>query len=163
MKEKMKMKTKYRIKLYNDFTEPYWKVDNPETSPIVNHKLVDEYVTYNENAFRSILDDFIDAPNKKLTDKDIRKDFDENRKNRMSDNKVCEIKRYYNGRYDLKKKICNDLSKNDAKYIKIGFPVILKYCIPFEMNYYSCEDNDPCDKLTKMNDAYIEIEISKEN
>ena len=47
--------------------------------------------------------------------------------------------------------------------MKNGFPTLLKYGIPFEMNYFSCEDNDPYDKLTKMNDAYIEIEISKED
>lgn len=157
------MKTKYRVKLFNDFTEPYWERDNVEECPEVEHKNVDEYSTYDESAFRRILDDFLDAPEKKLTEKDIRADFDVNRMPKLSATRIEVIKAYYNGRLDLKKKIDADLAKIDAKKMKKGFPTLLKYGIPFEMNYFSCEDNDPCDRLTKMNDAYIEIEISKED
>lgn len=155
------MKTKYRVKLFNDFTEPYWESNDPEKSPIVVHTCIDEYVAYDEDAFKKILADFIDAPKKKLTEKEIRKDFDENRNPTLSSGRVEVIKKYYNGRFDLKKKVDADLSKVDIKKMKPEFPVVLKYKIPFEMNYFSCDDNDPCDRLTKMNDAYIEIEISK--
>lgn len=157
------MKTQYRVKLYNNFTEPYWKMNELKKSPIVDHMNVDEYVTYDEAAFKDILDDFLDAPKKKLTEKEIRKDFDENRDPKLSESRVEVIKRYYNGRFDLRKKIYDDLNDIDVKRMKVGFPKMLKYGIPFEMNYFSCEDNDLCDKLTKLNDAYIEIEISKES
>ena len=157
------MKIKYRVKLFNDFTEPYWERDNAEESPEVEHKNIEEYTTYDKNAFRQILDGFLDAPNKKLTEKDIRKDFDVNRDPKLSATRIGVIKAYYNGRFDLKKKVDADLAKVDVKKMKKGFPTLLKYGIPFEMNYFSCEDNDPYDKLTKMNDAYIEIEISKED
>lgn len=157
------MKIKYRVKLYNDFTEPYWARDNIQDSPIVSHVSVDEYVAYDKEVFRDILGDFLDAPKKNLTEKDIRKDFDENRNPRLSNEKVNVIKAYYNGRLALKKKVDAALAKVDEKKLKKDFPVILKYGIPFEMNYFSCEDDDPVDKLTKQNEAYIEIEISRED
>lgn len=156
------MKIKYRVKLFNDFTEPYLERDNVEECPRVEHKNIEEYTTYDKNAFRKILDEFLDAPNKKLTEKEIRKDFDVNRDLKLSATRIEVIKAYYNGRFDLKKKVDADLAKVDVKKMKKGFPTLLKYGIPFEMNYFSCEDNDPYDKRTKMNDAYIEIEISKE-
>ena len=157
------MKIKYRVKLHNDFTEPYWAQDNVESSPAVSHICIDEYVTYDKKVFKDILDGFLDAPKKPLTEKDIRKDFDENRDTKLSAEKVNVIKAYYNGRLALKKKIDAALAKVDEKKLKKDFPVVLKYGIPFEMNYFSCTDNDPCDKLTQQNEAYIEIEISAES
>ena len=162
MRKKKEMKTKYKVKLFNNFTEPYWTSDDPEKSPITMHKCIDEYVAYDEKVFRDILDGFLDAPKKALTEKDIRKDFDINREPRLSSSRVEAIKTYYNGRLALKKKVDADLAKIDVKKLKVGFPKMLKYNIPFEMNYFSCEDNDPCDKLTKMTESYIEIEISNE-
>ena len=155
------MKMKYRVKLFNDFSEPYWMSDDPSRSPVVNHVCSDEYVTYDEFTFKKILADFIDAPNKKLTDKEIRNDFDTNRDPKLSNSRIEVIKKYYNGRYALKKRIDSDLAKIDVKKMKPEFPIVLKYKISFEMNYFSCNDNDPCDKLTHMNDSYIEIEILK--
>ena len=67
---------------------------------------------------------------------------------------------YYNGRYDLMKKINDSLSKIDISNIKVNFPIMMKFNIPFAQNYFSCE-NDPIDAMTKQNDAYIEIEIAK--
>ena len=154
------MKMTYRVKLFNDFTEPYWTSNDPENSSLVDYKNSEEYVAYDEETFKNILYGFIDAPKKKLTDKEIRRDFDENHDPKMSDDAVNMIKAYYNGRLELKKKIDADLAKFDMHKIKKNFPVMLKYKIPFEMNHFSCDDNDPCSKLTKMNDAYIEIEIS---
>lgn len=156
------MKTKYRVKLHNDFTEPYWARDNVEDSSIITHVNVDEYVTYDSKVFRDILDCFLDAPKKKLTSKDIHKDFDENCSRPLPDSKVNAIKTYYNGRLELKKKVDAALAKVDEDKLEAGFPAVFKYCIPFEMNYFSCIDDDSCDKLTKQNDAYIEIEISRE-
>ena len=86
------MKIKYRVKLFNDFTEPYWKRENVEESPEVEHKSIEEYTTYDKNAFRQILDEFLDAPNKKLTEKDIRKDFDVNRDPKLSVTRIGVIK-----------------------------------------------------------------------
>ena len=157
------MKIKYRIKLLNDFEEPYWASDNVQDAPSVIHRNMDEYIVYDEKVFRSILDEFLDAPKKKLTEKEVRKDFDdEMRVHRLSKERVNAIMAYYNGRLALKNKVYSDLANIDTKKMKKDFPVVLKYCIPFEMNYFSCEDNDPCDKLTKMNDAFIEVEVSRE-
>jgi len=157
------MNTRYRVKLFNDFVEPYWASDCPEKSSIVQHRNIEEYVAHDEKIFKQILDGFLDAPKKKLTEKEIRKDFDTNREPKLSDTRVNVIKAYYNGRLELKKRVDADLAKIDVKKMKKGFPTMLKYSIPFEMNYFSCEDNDPCDKMTKMVDSYIEIEISKED
>lgn len=157
------MKMKYRVKLYNDFTEPYWARDNVEECPVVEHKSVEEYVAYDKLTFEKILEDLVDAPKKKLTDEEVRKDFDTSYQPKLSDSRVEVIKAYYNGRLKLKKKIDSDLAKVGIDKMKKGFPAMLKYNIPFEMNYFSCDEDDPCDKLTKMNDSYIEIEISKED
>ena len=157
------MKTKYRLKQLNDFTEPYWALDNDENSPIVTHRNIDEYECYDYDIFMRMLEECLDAPKKKLTEKEIRQDFDTNREPKLSASRVEAIKAYYNGRLELKKKVCEDIAKIDIKKMKKGFPILLKYGIPFEMNYFSCIDNDPHDKLTKMNNAYIEIEISKED
>ena len=150
---------KYRVKLNNVFDEPYWQNDDLEK--IVNHTSVDEYVTYNEGIFKAILDDFLDAPKKKLTADDIRKDFDDAHRP-LSNGRIKVIAAYYNGRLALKKKIYAALKKIDVESIDKYSVVLLKFNIPFEMNYFSCEDNDPCDAATKQLESYIEIEISVE-
>jgi hypothetical protein len=90
----------------------------------VSHVSIDEYVAYDKEVFRDILGDFLDAPKKNLTEKDIRKDFDENRNPRLSNEKVNVIKAYYNGRLALKKKIDAILAKVDEKKMKNDFTVI---------------------------------------
>lgn len=162
----MKDKTKdgssliYRVKFFSDFTEPYSYSEDLDN--IVTHKTYDEYVVHNEKTFYDTLNEFLDAPKKPLTSKDIRKDFDSpNRK--ISDTKVEAIKTYYNGRYTLSKKIYSTLKKIDFSKITSEQPVILKFNIPFSMNYFSTEDNDPYDEHVKMNAAFIEIEISSDS
>ena len=146
---------KYRVKLHNDFIRPYCSDNNS----LCNHINIDEYVVEDAEVFKTILNDFLDAPKRKLTEKDIRKDFDDENR-RLSSDKVKTIMEYYNGRYDLMKKINDSLSKIDISNIKVNFPIMMKFNIPFEQNYFSC-DNDPIDAMIKQNDAYIEIEISK--
>ena len=155
--------TTYRIKVHNDFSEPYWASDNPEKSPIVNHVNYEEYAVDNDKqAFKKIIDDTLDAPNKPLTEKDVRQDFDVNREQKMSNACVDAVKKYYNGRLKLKKKISTDLDKIDLSKLSKSSSIKLKYNVPFEMNYFSCIDNDPCNGLVKMNCAFIEIEVSKQ-
>ena len=149
---------KFKVMLYNDFTEPYSYGD--DLDKCVCHRETNEYTAYDEKTFYKVLDDFLDAPKKKLTAKDIRKDFDDIRR-KLSDEKVEVIRTYYNGRYDLSKKIHSKLDKIDFSKIDIDFPVVMKFNIPFHMNYFTCEDNDPYDAAVKMNDAYLYIEISK--
>ena len=148
----------YKIKLSNDFTEPY--MYGSDLSNIAIHRTTDEYVVYNEKTFYDALDEFLDAPKSKLSEKDIHKDFD-SKNCILSDAKAEVIKEYYNGRYELSKKIYAKLKKIDFSKIDPYFPIVMKFKIPFHMNFFSCEDNDPYDKCIKMNDAYIEIEISK--
>ena len=102
--------------------------------------------------------DFLDAPKKKLTETEIRKDFDDEHI-KLTNDKVKVIMAYYNGRYDIAKKIDSTLNKIDINKIDVNYPVLLKFNIPFGQNYFSCKDDDICDKLTVQNDSYIEIEI----
>ena len=150
------MKLKYRIKKLDDFTEPYCKSDF-KNNQLVDHVCYDEYETYDKDIFYSILNDFIDAPKKKLTQNDVKRDF-ESSEQTLSENSINKILTYYNGRFDLSKKINNDIKKA-IKNVKMNFPVVLKYDIPFEMNYFSCAD-DEYDSNVSMNKAYIEIELS---
>ena len=157
------MKTIYKVKLMNDFTEPYWSANINKDKYIVRHKNFDEYIAYDKDVLKTIVEDLVDAPKNMLTEEDIRKDFDNNRNPKMPASKIEAIMVYYNGRFELKKKIDSDLAKIDVKNLLPEYPVVLKYNIPFKMNYFSCDENDPYDVLTKMNDAYLIIEISKEN
>lgn len=153
----------YRIRVHNDFSEPYWgTTGSPEKSPIVNHVNYEEYSVDNDKqAFKKIIDDTLDAPKKPLTEKNVRQDFDANREQKMSNACVDAVKKYYNGRLKLKKKIITDLGKIDLSKLSKSSSIKLKYNVPFEMNYFSCIDNDPCNGLVKMNCAFIEIEVSK--
>ena len=45
------------------------------------------------------------------------------------------------------------LAKVDVDEIDECSPVVLKFNIPFEMNYFSCDDNDPFDVKTRQNDC----------
>ena len=154
-KNKTEIKMQYRVKLHNDFTEPYYS----DVKSLCKHISNDEYVVEDLKLFKTILNDLLDSPKKKLTEKDIRKDFDDENR-RLPDIKVKTIMEYYNGRYSLMKKINDALDKIDVNKMKMNFPVMMKFNIPFEQNYFSC-DNDPIDTMTKQNDAYIEIEIAK--
>lgn len=148
----------YTIKMFHDFTEPYLYTEDIEN--IIRHKNSDEYATCDKDTFHKILDEFLDAPKKKLTDKDIHHDFDSHN-HILSDNKVNAIKTYYNGRYELSKKIYHKIKTIDENKIEYNCPIVLKFKIPFELNYFSCEDNDEYDNAVKMNDAGIEIEIAR--
>lgn len=149
---------KFKVLLCNDFTGPYSYGE--DLNKCVRHRDTNEYTAYDEKTFYKVLDDFLDAPKKKLSAKDIRKDFDDI-KRKLSDEKVEVIRTYYNGRYDLSKKIYSKLNKIDFSKIDIDFPVVMKFNIPFHLNYFSYEDNDPYDAAVKMNDAHLYIEISK--
>lgn len=155
----MTMKIKYRVKLHNDFDAPYWK--NDDLSKMAKHLSIDEYITYDEDVFNDILVDFIDAPKKKLTSEDVQKDFGENRTTKISEKCIDAIKAYYNGRFELKKRVDSMLKKINIDKIDEATPVMMKFNIPFELNHFSCEDDDLYDKLTKQLEAYIEIEISR--
>ena len=159
MKDNETKNLTYRVKMLSDFNEPYMydKIDN-----IVKHKTYDEYVVHDEKTFYDVLKEFLDAPDKKLTVEDIRKDFDSDRR-KLSDVKVDTIRKYYNGRFDLSKKINNELKKVKFNKITHESPVVMKFNIPFELNFFVTDDNDPYEKNVSMNEAFIEIEISQLN
>ena len=150
-------KLEYRVKLFNDFTEPF--AYGEDLDKIVNHITYDAYVAYDYSTFCKALDEFLDAPSKKMTVADVRKDFDTSGRT-LSKDKVKVIQSYYNGRYDLSKKIYKELAlKFDPESVDEEHPWKRKFNIPFHMNFFTCEDNDPYDSAVKMNDAFIEIEI----
>lgn len=148
----------YRIKLFSDFNEPYSYTE--DLNNIVTRRSMDEYIVYDEKTFYDVLDGFLDAPKKKLTSKDIRKDFDAPDR-KISDTKVKVIKTYYNGRFKLSEKVYSLLKKVDFSKISHECPLTFKFNIPFELNYFSSEDNDLYDEHVRMNEAFIEIEISR--
>ena len=152
----MKTKKIFRAKLCNDFNEPYWAKCRNENKPIVRHVCLDEYTTSDFTVFKDILDGFLDAPKKKMTAEDVRKDFGIN----VSDSRVEAILEYYNGRFHLKNVVDAEV-KDAMSKARPDFPVVLKYDIPFKMNFFSVEDDDPYEKQTEMNGSYLEIEVSK--
>lgn len=157
------MNVKYKITQFNDFIEPYSESRKGEYGPTVEHRSVDEYETTDLEAFKKIIADITDAPAKEMTIEDVRRDFETSDVVKLSDASVKSIMVYYNDRLKLKAKIEADLAAVDISNINIGKQVELKYQIPFEMNYFSCEDSDDYRKHIKMVDAYIKIEISKGN
>ena len=148
----------FKVSLHNDFTEPYSYGE--DLDKIVRHTETNEYVAYDEKTFYKILDDFLDAPKKKLSIEDVQKDFDV-MKQKLSNEKIEVIRTYYNGRYDLSKQIYLKLKSVDFSKINANVPVVMKFSIPFHLNYFTCEENDPYDSAIKMNDAFLYIEISK--
>lgn len=156
-KKEKNNKIQYSVTLANDFIEPYFyeKEDN-----IYRKRTIETNITTDEKTFYAILDGILDAPKKKLSNKDIHKDFDVNRKSPISEDKVETIKRYYNGRHDLSKEMYAKLKKIDFSKIDENHPYVLKYNIPFELNYFSCDESNEYDSRVKMIDAYILIEIS---
>ncbi len=155
-----KHRTKYRVKLLRDFNEPYLPASSSDDNVMVVHKTVDEYTTYSEDVFKRIIAEFIDAPSQKLTETSIRIDF-EDTGSKLSSTSIENIKRYYNGRFMLKKAIDADIARVDTRAMKPESPVVLKYNIPFTMNYFSCGDDDAYGKLASSNESFIEIEVSK--
>lgn len=155
------MNMKYKITQFNDFVEPYSENRKGEYGPTVEHRSVDEYETADFETFKKIIADITDAPAKEMTIEDVRRDFETLDVVKLSDASVKSIMVYYNDRLKLKTKIEADLATVDMS--GIGKTVELKYQIPFEMNYFSCEDPDDYRKRIKMVDAYIKIEVSKGN
>ena len=119
----------YKVRMYHDFTEPY--TFDEDLDNIVTHRSYDEYVVHNKKTFYDVLDQFLDAPKKKLTEADIRKDFDAPSR-KLSDTKVKVIQAYYNGRLELSKHIYAKLKKIDLSDITYEYPVVMKFKIPFE-------------------------------
>ena len=54
----------FRVKMYHDFIEPYSYDEDYDN--LVRRKSYDEYVVYDEKTFYDVLDEFLDAPKKKL-------------------------------------------------------------------------------------------------
>lgn len=148
----------FRVKMSHDCTEPYSY--NEEYDNLVRHKTYDEYVVYDEKTFYNVLNEFFDAPKKPLTSKDIHIDFDSPGRV-VSDAKVEMIKNYYNGRFKFLKKIHDTLKNVNFNKITHELPFTMKFNIPFELNFFSCEDDDKHENHVSMNDAFIEIEISR--
>ena len=153
-------KLAYRVKLLSDFTEPYSY--DKDFDNIIRRKNIDDQTVYDEKTFYDVLDGCLDAPKKKLTSADIHRDFDAPSR-KVPEDKVEAIKTYYNGRYDLAKKIYKILGKEDFNKIEADHPFILKFNIPFELNYFTTEEDNGYDKAVSMSEAYIEIEISRSN
>lgn len=148
--------TTYKIRLENDWTEPLWN----DEKEICRHRLHDEYVVNSKNACVTVVDDFLDAPKKKLTEKDVRADF-EGHGCKLSDARVQQIMDYYNGRLALRKKLMSKLDKINESKVDDNEPVVLKFKIPFKMNFFTCEDDDSYEKRTKLN--YSAITVTVEN
>ena len=151
----------FRVKMSHNFTEPYSYneeyIDKLNSQSLTNQV---EYVVYDEKTFYNVLNEFFDAPKKPLTSKDIHKDFDSPGRV-VSDAKVEMIKNYYNGRFKFLKKIHDTLKNVNFSKITHELPFTMKFNIPFELNFFSCEDDDKHENHVSMNDAFIEIEISR--
>lgn len=148
--------TMFRVKQHNDFTEPYMYRNAPD-SICISRNTTEYVVEGNETLFRQIVEDLLDAPKQPLTAEDVRKDFDSDRR-KLPDSKIKAIIDYYNGRLAILKKVVAHLDAIDFKKDLVEDPIVMKFNVPFEQNYFSCED-DYADKAIKQNDAYIEIEI----
>ena len=145
--------TQFKITLYNDFNEPCYCSTYKNN---VRHIMTDQYLTTSVEQCLDIIRNFIDPPDHKLTLKDIHNEFDISNDKHISDSVAKSIQYYYNGRLKLFKQIVNDF-KLALKGLKT--PKIIRYDIPFALNYFSCEpDNDNAN--TSQVTAYIEIEMT---
>lgn len=149
------MKYKYTVKLYNDFTAPYFFAEDREQC---NHISFEQYTFSTIDMCRQCVKDFLDVPEAELTFEEVKKDWSDH-KYPISDEKLKEIQAYYNGRLDIYNKVLLDLAAVESYGID-GDSIELRYDIPHKFNEFVTDENE---KLSIQNEAYLLIRIETES
>lgn len=138
---------KYRVKTFNDWTRPYSFMSDGD-GQTVRERQTDEYETDDADLAVSIVRDWLDAPDRDMTEDDVRKQFDSPSR-RVEDRYITGIMNYYNGRLRIFEKF-----KKDFENATEG--AAMKYDIPYELNHFETDDSFVGGRETQ-HDSYFEV------
>lgn len=141
---------KYTVKTYNDWTHPYFYSEG-DMRPVRAKETCEQEVA-DADLVSLMVKDWLDVPAKEMTDDDVRREFDSD-KRKLAAEYVEQIRNYYNGRLAMFRKF-----RADFENAKAGDR--LRYDIPYELNHF---ETDPEDKgwveAEKQHEAYFEVSI----
>jgi len=136
----------YRIKLHNDWTEPYKYDGKAVKSRRVENT---EYVVDDADAAKAIIRDFFDAPDKEMTVEDVQAMFCEPaRTDPVPEKRLVEIRDYYNWRLSAMKDMFGDIDSG-----RVG---LFRRDIPYAYNHFTTFEEDEQDE--SQNEAYISVD-----
>ncbi len=139
----------YKIRVYSKFRDIY-----PNMDDVILYKDNNEYEEIKDSSIEKILADVLDVPSKKLTEEQVRKDFETPSMPPISDENVNSITSYYNRRKDLYDEIVG--------HIKNGYfetNPVRRYDMMKMSSFYVYPDKD--DKIEVL-ESYVELTHVKE-
>ena len=143
---------KYTIRTVNDWIKP-WDWMNGDRRRIKERQTDETETEYADIAVK-LVKDWLDVPDKPMTDEDVRREFDCDCRT-LEQKYVDAIRNYYNGRLKIFEKFRNDFTNETGSDRKQW---ILKYDIPYEFNHFETEKDDGWAASETQNEAYFEIE-----
>ena len=141
---------KYTVKYQNCFIEPYW---GSSENKICKHLSLDQYQFGDKETLMKSLKDILDVPDSELTDDEVRIQFSRVNSD-LSNEKLVQIKDYYNGRLSIFNKIKDKL---DSIILKKEFPSVIREEILEKHNSFSIDDNENI----KQEESFLEVQVEE--
>ena len=146
---------KYTLTTVNDWTHPYFYAEKQEDTRLHRERNVCTQDTDYPDMLIAMVKDWLDAPDKPLTDDEVRRDFDSD-KRKLEKKFVDQIRNYYNARLDMLNEFKAFFEKNQntpgAKFRKD---------IPYELNHFETDDEpDPFYENQTQNESYFEVTVN---
>ena len=141
---------KYTVKYQNCFIEPYW---GSSENKICKHLSIDQYQFGDKETLMKSLKDILDVPDSELTDDEVRIQFSRVNSD-LSNEKLVQIKDYYNGRLSIFNKIKDKL---DSIIFKKEFPSVIHEEILEKHNSFSIDDNENI----KQEESFLEVQVEE--
>lgn len=139
----------YKIRVYSKFRDIY-----PNMDDVILYKDNNEYEEIKDSSIEKILADVLDVPSKKLTEEQVRKDFETPSLPPISDENVKGIAAYYNRRKDLYDEIIGQIKNG---YFETS--PVRRYDMMNMSSFYVYPDKE--DKVEVL-ESYVEITHVKE-
>lgn len=139
----------YKIRVYSKFRDIY-----PNMDDVILYKDNNEYEEIKDSSIEKILADVLDVPSKKLTEEQVRKDFETPSLPPISDENVKGIASYYNRRKDLYDEIIGQIKNG---YFETS--PVRRYDMMNMSSFYVYPDKE--DKVEVL-ESYVEITHVKE-
>lgn len=139
----------YKIRVYSKFRDIY-----PNMEDVILYKDNNEYEEIKDSSIEKILADVLDVPSKKLTEEQVRKDFETPSLPPISDENVKGIAAYYNRRKDLYDEIIGQIKNG---YFETS--PVRRYDMMTMSSFYVYPDKE--DKVEVL-ESYVEITHVKE-
>lgn len=139
----------YKIRVFSKFRDIY-----PNMDDVILYKDNNEYEEIKDSSIEKILADVLDVPSKKLTEEQVRKDFETPSLPPISDENVKGIAAYYNRRKDLYDEIIGQIKNG---YFETS--PVRRYDMMNMSSFYVYPEKE--DKVEVL-ESYVEITHVKE-